>query len=181
MDDDFLALLERCRNGEAHAQHALAVLVYADLKHIARRHMNRSRWINTLDTTSLLHESYLRLGNASDLPLASRAHLLNVASRAMRRVVCDHARRRLRQQEQLPMAPDNDAALLDEARRIAALDDALRDLARVEPRQASVVECRFFTGLSLSETALALDISERTVERDWADARRWLASQLEAA
>lgn len=79
------------------------------------------------------------------------------------------------------MAPDDDAALLAEARRIAALDDALRDLARVEPRQASVVECRFFTGLSLSETALALDVSERTVERDWADARRWLASQLEAA
>jgi len=181
MDDDFLALLERCRNGETQAQHALAALVYADLKHIARRHLNRSRWINTLDTTSLLHESYLRLGNATELPLASRAHLLNVASRAMRRVVCDHARRRLRQQDPMPIVPHNQAAVLDEARRIAALDDALRDLARIEPRQASVVECRFFTGLSLVETALALDVSERTVERDWADARRWLAAQLEAA
>ncbi|HSX60914.1 MAG TPA: ECF-type sigma factor [Tahibacter sp.] len=181
MDEDFLALLERCRNGEAHAQHALAALVYADLKHIARRHLKRGRWINTLDTTSLLHESYLRLGNAAELPLASRAHLLNVASRAMRRVVCDHARRRLRRQDPLPVLLDDDAALFDEARRITALDDALRDLARVEPRQASVVECRFFTGLSLSETALALDVSERTVERDWADARRWLAMQLAAA
>ncbi|MBL8296712.1 MAG: sigma-70 family RNA polymerase sigma factor [Rhodanobacteraceae bacterium] len=181
MDGEFLATLERCRDGDVRAQQALSTLVYDDLKAIARRHLRRNRWINTLDTTSLLHESYLRLANAAALSAESRAHLLNLVSCAMRHVVCDHARRRLRQSQRPADAPDADKTLLEQARNITALDDALQDLARIQPRQARVVECRFFTGLSLSETALALNISERTVERDWSDARRWLASQLEAA
>ncbi|MBL8296705.1 MAG: sigma-70 family RNA polymerase sigma factor [Rhodanobacteraceae bacterium] len=181
MNGEFPAALERCSGREDQAQQILTTLAYDDLKAIARRHLRGSRWINTLDTTSLLHESYLRLANADSQTQQSQAHMLNLVSCTMRHVVCDHARRRLRQSQQLQNASDADKALLDEARTIAALDDALRDLARVQPRQARVVECRFFTGLSLTETALALDVSERTVERDWADARRWLASQLEAA
>jgi RNA polymerase sigma factor (TIGR02999 family) len=180
---EFTETLERCRNGDAEAQHRLVGLIYADLKAIARRHLRGNRWVATLDTTSLLHETYLRIA-APTTTIESRAHFLNLASRVMRQVVCDHARRRLRERAHAGdrvTLDDETTAVLRQAREIVALDDALADLARLQPRQAHVVECRFFGGLSVEETADALAIGVRTVERDWADAREWLAAQLSTA
>ncbi|UXI69421.1 ECF-type sigma factor [Tahibacter amnicola] len=176
---EFTQTLARCREGDTQAQQRLIELVYADLKQVARRHLGRNRWIGTLDTTALLHESYLRI--AGDTPdVANRAHFLNLASRIMRQVICDHARKRLRQRAHAEVTPMDELSLAvaREAREVVAVDDALADLARTEPRQAQVVECRFFGGLSVEETAQALSISVRTVERDWTQARQWLAEHL---
>ena len=176
-------LLHALQDGEAGepAEDALFRHVYDELRRIAQRH--RARWTgnDTLNTTALVHEAYLKLvGGGGDY--ASRAHFLAVAAKAMRHVLITYAERQAAQkrgggQADLPL----DEALLvpeDRAEEVAALGEALARFEAVDPRAARVVECRFFAGLDAEETAAALGLSRRTVTRDWAAARAWLYDQL---
>ena len=161
---------------------ALFDRLYGDLRRIAKAH--RARWVGdeTLNTTALVHEAYLKL---ADHPVEGRTHLLAVASRAMRQVLASYAEARSAQKRggDAPHVPYDDAldgAPMTEAQadRAAALERALERLEARDPRAARVVECRFFGGLTLPETAEALDVSEATVARTWRTARAWLHGEL---
>ncbi len=181
--EDITQLLERAGSGDSDAWERLVELVYPDLKRLARGAL-RGGDRRTLDTTALVHECYLRLARASGAPRDS-SHLLALAVRIMRQVLVDHARERLATKRGGGAA----AVTLDEAllpdqpqfETLIEIDDALKRLARLQPRQAQVFECRYFGGLSDEETALVLAISPRTVHRDWDAGRAWLAGQLDAA
>ncbi len=175
-------MLAGFREGDGAAERQLIALVHADLRRLARRSLAGSRWMSTLDTTSLVNESYLRLVSPAARHVESRAHFLNLAARAMRQIVCDYARKRVRASRDAAAAAseaESDPSLF-QALQFTRIDEALRDLARIAPRQAQVVECRFFAGLTDDETAEALATSVRTVQREWSDARKWLQAQLQA-
>jgi RNA polymerase sigma factor (TIGR02999 family) len=160
----------------------LLPLVYDELRQIAHRHIARERRQCTLDTTALVHEAYLKLVDQSRVPLKSRGYFFAAVARAMRQVLVDAARRRGRFKRGEGLAPvsleDFEVAVDDFATELRDLDDALERLAAQFPRQARVVECRFFGGLSVEETAEALELASRTVKRDWALARAWLFREL---
>jgi RNA polymerase sigma factor (TIGR02999 family) len=183
----FSEILERYRNGDPRAQHEIMAFVYTDLRRLARRHLKHSRWIATLCTTSLVNESYLKLISGALRQIQTRSHVLDIASHAMRQIVCDYARKRLREMvffdRDASIAAGDQVLSEDEsyARQLTAIDDALKDLERIDPRRARVVECRFFAGLSEAETAQATGASLRTVQRDWNEARAWLTTHLAVA
>ncbi len=168
--------------GDAHLVDLLTHVLYADLKRLARRERGRSgQQAPTLDTTALVHEAYLKLARRG--VFQSQAHFLNTAALAMRQVLVTHARTRLRHKRnggQKPVDIDAVEVLVESDERIVALDDALAELERRSPRLARIVECRYFAGYSDAETALALDLSERTVQRDWAIAKALLYEALES-
>jgi RNA polymerase sigma factor (TIGR02999 family) len=189
-------LLQALADGDRNALDTLFPLVYAELSRLA--HRQRRRWDGdlTLNTTGLVHEAYLKLGGQQRLPTRSRAHFLALASRAMRHILCNHARDRGRRKRGAgqphlsldradglePAADAGDAGLeLSDAQtdRLAALDQALRRFERVAERQCRVVECRFFGGMSVEETADALGVSPRSVKRDWSFARAWLRREMQ--
>ncbi|GAB5537073.1 MAG: ECF-type sigma factor [Rubricoccaceae bacterium] len=162
----------------------LVPLVYDELREVAHRHLRRNA-APTIRTTELVHEAYDRLASSSQAPTSSRAHFFGAASRAMRQVLVDRARARQAQKRpQNRVSVDfgrfNASLADDRADEILAIHDALDRLAQVDERTARVVECRFFGGLSVEETAQTLDISPRTVKRDWQDARTWLFRELRA-
>ena len=181
---EFTQWLVRHRAGEQDAHENLIRVILGDLRRLAHRHLSGNRWMSTLDTTSMVNESYLRLVSPAAQHVETRAHFMNLASRVMRQIICDFARKRLRELNLIDR--DIADANLDEAtqaeatqaRQFSAVDEALHELARISPRQAQVVECRFFAGLSEGETSEALDTSLRTVQRDWNEARAWLAEHL---
>jgi len=156
-------------------------LVYDELRRMARRQLvGHKRY--TLDTTALVDEAYLRMVDRDSIPLGSRAFFFGAAARAMRQVLVDAARRRNRDKRGGGQA---DTELKEEwvaadglAAEVLELNEGLERLAEHYPRQASVVECRFFGGLSVEETAEALGLSERSVVRDWTLARAWLYREL---
>lgn len=157
--------------------------VYAELQRLARQQRRRWQGNLTLNTTSLVHEAYLKLVG-SDSSYASRAHFLAVASKAMRHILITYATRQstLKRgggQSTLPL--DEEVILVPDHRtdELLTLDDALKRLAKVDERASKVVECRFFGGLDAEETAEALGLSRRTVTRDWRAARAWLFAELE--
>jgi RNA polymerase sigma-70 factor, ECF subfamily len=155
----------------------LLSLIYEDLRAIAHRELGAGRSL-TLSTTVLVHEAYLRLADDTRVTARGRAYFFAAAGRAMRRIVVEHARRRLRLKRGggVPLLTlDESIAVLDGA-EIDALDleRGLSALAAIADRPARVVECRFFAGLSVDDTALALGVTGRTVKRDWAFARAWL-------
>jgi len=159
--------------------------VYAELRRLAHR-VRGGRAGDTLNTTALVHEAYLKLASASDLKLKSRAHFFALAARAMRQIVTDAARRQLAAKRggEGAVAITLDDALHQEPLRpsqVVALDEALTRLDQVDPRRARVVEHRIFGGLTADETAALLGVSRPTVERDWRAARAWLAVELEEA
>jgi RNA polymerase sigma factor (TIGR02999 family) len=184
---EFTQWLLRFRAGEQNAQENLIRVIMADLRRLAHRHLAGNRWMTTLDTTSIVNESYLRLVSPAAQHVETRAHFMNLASRVMRQILCDYARKRLTELNVIDRgAADSDldeatGAEVTQARQFSALDEALDDLARINPRQAQVIECRFFAGLSEEETSEALDTSLRTVQRDWNEARAWLAKNLREA
>jgi len=154
-------------------------LVYEDLRALAERHVRRERAGHTLGATALVHESYVRLvGSAAD-SATDRAHFLAIASRSMRQVLVDHARRvsaRKRGGDLHRTTLSGVAGTVDvDPEELIALDEAL---ARLEPRQRRVVECRYFGGMEETEIAEALGVSARTVRRDWVKARAWLYATL---
>jgi RNA polymerase sigma factor (TIGR02999 family) len=176
-------LLDALHRGEPGAVDRLLPVVYDELRRLAE-HARRGPAAETLNTTALVHEAYLRIAGQDNPSFESRAHVLGVAAKAMRHVLVDHARRRgahkrggdlaridLTDADRFAGTPERDLALL-------ALDDALGRLAARDPRKARVVECRFFGDLSVEETAAALGISTATVKRDWAMAQAWLYREI---
>jgi RNA polymerase sigma-70 factor, ECF subfamily len=175
-------LLLKWGQGDETALGRLIPLVQRELHQIARRCMAGERAGNSLQATALVNEAYLRLINAKDVAWHDRAHFLAVAARVMRRILVDHARSRHYQKR----GGDAVRVTLDEALVVApkpdqdfvALDDALTALAAVDARKSQVVEMRFFGGLTIDETAEALQVSRDTVKRDWQMAKLWLLREL---
>ena len=154
-------------------------LVYEELRRIARRQLRNEAPGHTLNTTALVHEAYLRLAAPAHLDVSGRAEFLAIAAMAMRRVLIDYARQRTAQKRggvQMRVELDDiEVAADDRAEQLLSLDEALTALASSNPRLARVVDCRFFGGMSQEETALALQLTPRTLRRDWTKARMWLA------
>jgi RNA polymerase sigma factor (TIGR02999 family) len=176
------------RAGVPTAMERLVPLVYAQLSRMAHRQLAGEATGHTLSTTALVHEAYLRLVDQTRTQWVDRAQFFAVAAQAMRRVLVDHARRHRaarrggphQQQVSLEWLETKDAVVAagERADVLVALDDALAQLAALDARQASVVELRFFGGLTAQETAEALGVTSRTVERDWVKARAWLYQEL---
>ena len=176
-------LLIEAREGNPEGLNRLLPLVYDELRRIARIQLRRERNQLTLDTSALVHEAYLRLVDQTRVQWVDRAHFFAVASMAMRRVLVDHARRRRaakRGGTPPPLPLDEASSLIIEERAdlLVALDDALRRLATIDERLSRVVECRYFGGLTDEETAEALQLSVRTVRRDWLKAKGWLYEDI---
>jgi len=180
-------LLKAWGNGDQTALDRLTPLVYSELHRMARRHM-RKEGENTLQTTALVHEAYLRLVDAKDVACKDRTHFFALSAQMMRRILVDAARARVSAKRggDAPPLDHSEAVNLDEiagnasqkSAEVLALDQALDDLARVDARKARVIELRFFGGLSVEETAEVLDISPQSVMRDWKLARAWLVREL---
>jgi RNA polymerase sigma factor (TIGR02999 family) len=177
-------LLQAHARGDADALDRLLPNVYEQLRRIARARLRRERMDHTLSTTDVVHEAFLDLMPLDGVSWRDRAHFFALASRAMRNVLVDHAvRRGAAKRGGGARAVTLDEALAGDARPfddLVAVGEALDRLERLDPRQARVVECRFFGGLSLDETAAALGISAATVSRDWTFARAWLHRELAA-
>lgn len=164
----------------------LVPLVYEELRRMARRHLRGERRGHTLRTTALVHETYLRLAEQHGLSGDDRTRFLAAASNTMRRVLVDHARRRCRLKrgggvEPVALEAVRELAQLlspEECRELVALDEALDRLAEAKPRAATAIQHRFFGGLDLDETADALGVSSKTVQRDWIVARAWLKKEV---
>jgi RNA polymerase sigma factor (TIGR02999 family) len=161
-------------------------IVYDELRRIAHRELRRqSGGGHTLNTTALVHEAYFKLVDQTAMSYGERAHFFGVASRAMRQVLIDHARRYATAKRgggwQRLSLEAADVSVEERADILLALDEALTRLAVLNERLARVVECRFFGGLSEAETASVLGVTDRTVRRDWTKARLWLFSELEEA
>ena len=175
-------LLRAWAHGDEAAGDRLFPLLYSELRRQAGRYMRRERRCHTLQPSGLVHEAYLRLANAPDLDWHDRAHFFAIAAKVMRQVLVDHARRRRAAQREGCLVTFDDAdapvdAPLDPP-ELLDLENALRELAALDPRQARVVELRFFGGLDVQETADVLGLSERTVKREWQTARAWLQHRL---
>lgn len=185
--NDVTTLLQDWSAGDEEAFDRVVELVYGDLSRIARRHLRSERANHTLDTQALVHESYLNLVDRPSGEWQNRAQFYAVASRVMRRILIDYARSRRRQKrggDRLRVTFDEamEAATASEIRdldQLLALEEALESLERLDERLARVVECRFFGGLSVGETAEALSVSRRTAERDWTRARAHLRRRLD--
>lgn len=175
-------LLRAHRDGDRAAFERLVPLVYDDLRRIARRQLGRGNPDGILQTTALVHESYLKLVDQSRADFQDRSHFLAVAARAMRQVVVDHARRRGAAKRggggHQTTLDEGHVAVESQAEWLLAVDQALTRLGERDGRLARIVECRFFAGLSEEETAAALGISVRTAQRDWMRARAWLQEEL---
>jgi RNA polymerase sigma-70 factor, ECF subfamily len=178
------ALLARARSGDSSALADVFPLIYEELRRLAQQQLRREPDGHTLSPTALVHEAYIRLIDYSRVEWANRAHFMAVASTAMRRILVDHARghRSLKRGGGLRPISLDDIELGNEDRAdlLVAVDEALDRLKAVEPRQAQVVECRFFGGMTEEETAEALGIGLRTAKRDWARAKSWVHRDIAA-
>jgi RNA polymerase sigma factor (TIGR02999 family) len=181
-DDDVTRLLAAARDGDRAAQDQLFSAVYAELRRLARRELARHQNQQTLSTTVLVHETYLRLARPGALGLADRAHLLNVAAKAMRQIVIDHARRRLADKRGGGVVPIDleEARIPVEARaaELVALDAALDRLEVLDPTLSELVEARFFAGRTLEDIAETVGRSERSLKRDFRRARAFLLREM---
>lgn len=182
---DVTDLLVAYREGDREAFERLVPLVYHDLRRIAHRQLARGRPGATLDTTALVHETYLKLVDQTRVSVSDRAHFFALAARAMRQVIVDYARQR----QAAKRGGGKVAVTLDriqvpvaaQAELMLAIDQALGRLTELNERLTRVFECRFFVGLSEEETAEALDLSLRTVQRDWMKSKAWLRTELGGA
>ena len=176
-------LLAAWHEGDTDAAEQLFPLIYDELRGLARRQLARGRG-DALQTTVVVHEAYMKLAGSSRLRFADRGHFYAVASKAMRQIVVDRARRRAavkRGGELVRVDLDEEQTPVDDrAAEIVAIDEALTRLEKLDPRLVRVVEMRFFTGLSVDETAEAVDASPSTVKRDWQKARAFLYRELAA-
>lgn len=179
---ELTGLLRAWQAGSQEAGDRLLPMVYVELKKAAARHLAGERQGHTLQTTALVHEAFLRLAGQRKTHWANRGHFYAVAAKLMRRILLDHARRRgaeKRGGSAMRVVFDDAADLVCErADELVALDDALRTLAAVDPFKASVVELRFFAGLTIAETAQVLGCSIDTLTRHWRAARAWLAREI---
>jgi RNA polymerase sigma-70 factor, ECF subfamily len=174
--------LLRWRDGDRAALDEMIPLVYRELHRLAGHYLRRQKPGNTLQTSELINEAYLRLIDHKNMPWQNRAHFYGVAAQAMRRILVDHARsRHAAKRRGLTVAiPLDEAAVVanEQAAELVALDEALIQLAAISPRKSRIVELRYFGGLSVEETAEALGISRATVVREWRSAKRLLLKML---
>lgn len=182
---DVTRALHACTAGEPEAQDRLLPLVYDQLRAIAQRALRRERTGHTLESGALVHEAWLRLVDLEQIGWRDRAHFFGACAQVMRRVLIDYARRRQAEKRGGPAGPpvpieEVIVAAQDRPADLLALDEALDRLAALSPRQARIVECRFFAGMSVEDTAEALGASPATVKRDWTLARAWLNRELMA-
>jgi RNA polymerase sigma factor (TIGR02999 family) len=176
---EITTLLRAANRGETQALDRLVDLLYDELRWLAHRHLRREA-ARPLATTELVHEAYLKLAAGARLPEESRQHFLGAASRAMRQVLVSEARRRHagKRSADGPLVPVELIAGRDPVEQILSVNGALEVLATIDRRLVQVVECRFFGGLSVEETAEVMATSTRTVKRDWRRARAWLYDRL---
>lgn len=176
------ALLVNWSNGDSRALDELMPLVYGELRRLAGAYLRRERATHTLQSTALVNEAFLRLVNQQDVQWRSRAHFFGIAAQMIRRILVDHARAaqaekrgsgaiRIELDDHLAVSQQSDLDLV-------GLDDALAKLAALDERQARIVELRFFTGLSVEETAEVTQLSTATVKREWSSARAWLFREM---
>jgi RNA polymerase sigma factor (TIGR02999 family) len=179
---DITQLLVAIRRGDAHAMDDLWPMVYDELRAIAHRRLRGQPADRTLNTTALVHEAYLKLIDQTQVQWQDRTHFLSVAAVAMRHILVDGARRRAAKKrggEDQRVAFDEDQLRVEtRATEILAIDQALRALEELDERLCRLVELRFFVGLTVEEVAEAMDVSQRTVKRDWRKARAFLYSTL---
>ena len=179
---DLTKLLSEVAKGDKVAASQLVPLVYSEMRRLSAAYMRRERENHTLQATALVHEAYLKLVDQRT-DWQSRAHFFGVAAQVMRHILIDHARghsRAKRGGAKEAVTLDEGLVFSDEkSEELLALDEALQRLAKLDTRQAKVVEMRFFGGLTVEETAEALSISPITVKRDWSLARAWLYGELE--
>ncbi len=179
---DVTRLLFELKEGNREAEERLIPLVYQELRRIASNRLRHEAARHSLQPTALVHEAYLRLTRLEEIDWQSRSHFFAVSATLMRRILVDHARASQARKrgagfgtislhDELFPAPEREPEIL-------ALDEALERLAEFDPRQSKIVELRFFAGMSEEETALVLNISARTVKRDWRAAKAWLFSEL---
>jgi len=181
--EDVTRLLTDLSKGIVGAGDALLPLVYDQLHALAKNQMRRESPGHTLQTTALVHEAYLKLGCGENVEWTGRAHFMKVAARAMRRVLIDHARSKGSQKrggdmQRKPLNENGALSIENSSLDLLILDDALQNLAKVDPRIVQVVELRFFAGLTVDETAKILEISPRTVKNEWRIAKAWLMDNM---
>lgn len=180
-DGQMTVLLERVRRGESDALSTLFAIVYAELRVLARRQLAGHKR-GTLSTTAVVHEAYLKLLSPDSINVVDRRHFFALAARAMRQILVDHARMHLakkRGQGKPHQLLTDDAIVVDaRAEKLLDLNLALERLNGVDPRLAQIVDLRFFAGCSVDETAELMDISSRTVKRDWRKARAFLYNEV---
>jgi RNA polymerase sigma factor (TIGR02999 family) len=180
--NEITELLSRWSQGESDAREKLIPLIYDELRRMARHYLVGQRSDHTLQSAALVHEAYLRLVGHSTVHWDDRVHFFAVAAQLMRRILVDHARKRHARKR----GGDRVSLIFDEQMMpakqrqldVVALDDALHSLSRMDAQQGRIVEMRYFSGLSIEETARALGISAATVKRDWAVARAWLYREI---
>jgi RNA polymerase sigma-70 factor (ECF subfamily) len=181
-EHEVTVLLTRVSAGDESAPGKLLELVYDDLRHLAAAYMQDERADHTLQATALVHEAYLRLVDWKNVSWENRAQFFAVAAQVMRRVLVDHARGKnavKREGSQQKLALDEAVSFSTEKEfDLLALEDALQSLERVDPRQAKIVELRFFGGLSIEEAAHVLKVSVTTVKREWTIAKAWFQREL---
>jgi RNA polymerase sigma factor (TIGR02999 family) len=180
---DVTQLLRNWSGGDAGALDQLMGLVYKELRRLARYQLERERGGHTLQSTALVHEVYVRLCGSGELEWQDRAHFFAVAARMMRRVLVDYARRQGAEKRggsavRTVLGESLEVPGQEDGTDLAALNEALEQLASVDARKCQVVEMRFFGGLSAKETAAVLGTTEATVRRDWTIARAWLYRYL---
>ncbi|HEY0160691.1 MAG TPA: sigma-70 family RNA polymerase sigma factor [Thermoanaerobaculia bacterium] len=176
-------LLREWSEGREEARDRLLGLVYDPLRAIAERHLHAERAGHTLQPTALVHELYLRLVDQRSAAWNDRAHFFAVAAKVMRRILVDHARRRKSEKRGGALTPVTigaaaDVSASEESFDVVALDEALENLEKIYPQQARIVELRFYGGLTIDETAVAMAISPATISREWTMARAWLRRAL---
>lgn len=179
--NDISTLLLAWSEGNQQALDRLTAIVYQELRRLAHRYMDRERPGHVLQTTALVNEAYMRLVDYKRMQWQDRAHFFAVAAQVMRRILVDHARsHNIRRGAGVQHVPLDDVAVVsaDRTGDLVALDDAINELARLDPRKAQIIEMRFFGGLSVEETAAVLHVSAATVRRDWSIARLWLYREL---
>lgn len=180
--EEITALLRAAEGGDRGALDHLFGVVYGELRKLARRQLQVTPPQYTLSTTALVHEAYLKLSNDAHWSTRDRSHFFALAARAMRHILIDHARRRTRHKRggaETPISLDDaQVPVHDRSDELLALDEALERLATMDPELARLVEWRFFAGLSVEEIAGILEVSDRTVKRQWRTARAFLYQQL---
>jgi len=187
-EDTVTRLIEAVRDGDREALNQLFPLVYEELRAVAHRQRQRLLGRETINTTALVHEAYMKLLGQANLALESRVHFFRMAAQAMRQILIDYARQQQTQKRggDAPRVSLEEMNLfesplkLDEtsADALVALDEAMHRLARTSQRQSQIVECRFFGGMTIKETAMALEISPATVKRNWILAQVWLFEEI---
>jgi RNA polymerase sigma factor (TIGR02999 family) len=179
---DVTRLLKAWSGGDQQALHELMPALYAEIRKLAGSYLRRERPDHTLQATALVNEAYMRLVDQREVQWQNRAHFFGIAAQIMRRILVDHARMQHAEKRgsgQSPIVLDEGLDVADRQLDFVAVDDALKTLAELDPRQAQIVELRFFGGLSIEETAEVTQVSPATVKREWASARAWLRRELE--